>query len=187
MSKKKEAILKAALELIVKHGLHAVTMADIAQKAHTGIGTIYRNFKDKDDIVQQIWIWQKKQESQFIFNQYNENDSVKNRFWFLWKKVIHYFLLHQNEYYFSYHFSALPILTKEVHSIAMKDFLTFDKMFQEGIQQNLFKKNLTPRQLRLYTFGSINGWLLWSFDIKTDFTEEQINQFIQMAWDSITN
>ncbi len=183
---KKKAILNASLELIVQHGLHGVTMADIADKACVGIGTIYRNFKDKYDIVQQVWIWQKKSESRFIFHQYNEKDSIENRFWFLWKRVIHYFLHHQNEYYFSYHFSASPILTDEIHEIAMRDFLTFDKMFEEGIQQNLFKDNLTARQLRLYTFGSINGWLLWSFDMKTSLTEEQIDQFIQMAWDSIS-
>lgn len=182
---KQESILKAALKLIVRDGLHAVTIAQIADEAKVGIGTIYRHFKDKNDIVQQLWIYQKKDESKYVFSKFSDEGSVKAKFWFLWGKVIEYFLKHKSEYYFSYHFAASPILTEEIHKEAMNDFLVFDKMFEEGIAQNLFKSDLSPRQLRLYTFGAINGWLLWSFDLKLTLSNKQVEQLIQMAWDAI--
>ncbi len=182
---KKEAILQSSLNLIVDNGLHSVTMADIADKANVGIGTIYRNFKDKEDIVQQLWIYQKEEESHFIFNNYKEEGTIKERFWFLWGRVIEYFSTHRAEYYFSYHFAASPILTPEIHQVAMKDFEAFDKMFQEGIEQGMFKNKLSSWQLRLYTFGSINGWLLWTFDLKIPLDDVRKEVFLQMAWDSI--
>ncbi len=182
---KQQNILQAALKLIVNNGLHSVTMAQIADEARVGIGTIYRNFKDKEDIVQKVWIAQKIEESAFVFKHYNPEGTVKQRFWYLWKQVILYFLHHKTEYYFSYHFAASPILTEDIHNIAMNDFLAFDEMFQEGIDQNLFKENLTARQLRLYTFSSINGWLLWSFDLEIDIDEAQINLYTQMLWDAV--
>ncbi|MDG3582893.1 TetR/AcrR family transcriptional regulator [Galbibacter pacificus] len=182
---KKESILIASLKLIVQKGLHAVTMAEIAKEAKVGIGTIYKHFKDKEDIVQQLWIFQKQDESEFIFKDYIVEGIVKERFWFLWEKVIQYFISHHDEYYFSYHFAASPILTKEIHNIAMKDFLAFDVMFEEGLKEGLFKENMSARHLRLYTFSTINGWILWSFDQKIDFTDEKIDQFITMAWDAI--
>ena len=180
-----ERILYASLKLIVQKGLHAVKIADIGQEAKVGIGTIYKHFNDKEDIVQKLWIFQKEDESHFIFQDYKAKGSVKERFWYLWERVIKYFILHKDEYYFSYHFAASPILTEEIHEVAMKDFLAFDGMFQEGIDQDLFKEDISARHLRLYTFSTINGWILWSFQQNVEFTEKRVEQFINMAWDAI--
>jgi len=180
-----ERILYASLNLIVKKGLHAVKISDIGNEAEVGIGTIYKHFKDKEDIVQKLWIFQKEDESDYIFNDYSAQGTVKERFWFLWEKVIRYFITHKNEYYFSYHFAASPILTEEIHEVAMKDFLVFDSMFEDGLKENLFKEDITARQLRLYTFSTINGWILWSFQQEIIFTDKKIEQFITMAWDAI--
>lgn len=43
-------IFVAARELFAEQGLEA-SLADIAERANVGLGTIYRNFKDKDDLV----------------------------------------------------------------------------------------------------------------------------------------
>ena len=42
------------MQLFVEHGAHAVTMAQIAEAAHVGVGTVYRNFSSKEEIIQQI-------------------------------------------------------------------------------------------------------------------------------------
>jgi len=180
-----EKILYASLRLIVRKGLHAVKMSDIGSEANVGIGTIYKHFNDKEDIVQKLWIFQKKDESGFIFDDYFEEGTVKERFWFLWGRVIQYFILHEDEYYFSYHFAASPILTEEIHEVAMKDFLAFDSMFEDGIRENLFKDDISAHHLRLYTFSTINGWILWSLQQNINITDAKINQFLTMAWDAI--
>ena len=177
-------ILKASLKLFVVQGVHAVTIAQIGKEANVGIGTIYKHFKDKEDIIQKIWIEQKKWESDFIFNNFKNSGTVEERFKILWQNVILYFLQNPLEFQFSYNFAASPILTNEIHDIAMKDFLIFDQIFQEGIDQNLFKP-LTANHLRLFTFSTINGWILWAIDEKIDFSQQQIDLFLDMAWDAI--
>lgn len=47
---KREAILKAALEVFAEKGYHAAGIADIAARLDAGHGTIYRYFKNKLDI-----------------------------------------------------------------------------------------------------------------------------------------
>ena len=183
---KVDRILQASIKLIVTKGLHAVKIADIANEAGVGIGTIYKHFKDKEDIVQKLWIWQKKEESSYVFKGYTQfQGDAKERFWFLWERVIRYFVSHRDAYSFSYHFAASPVLTEEIHDVAMKDFLLFDQMFEAGREQNLFKDDLSARHLRLYTFSTINGWLLWTFDQSIALTDAKIDQLIQMAWDAI--
>lgn len=181
---KRIAIIKASLKLFVSNGIHAVTMSQIATEANVGIGTIYKHFRDKEDIMQQIWVEQKKWEAQFVFENYQNNGSVEQKFRILWEKVIRYFLKNPLEFQFSYNFAASPILTSEIHSIAMKDFLVFDALFEEGIKLNLFKP-LKARHLRLFIFSTINGWILWAIDEKLEITDQTIALFLDMAWDAI--
>jgi AcrR family transcriptional regulator len=182
---KRIQILRAGLKLFVTQGVHAVTIAQIATEAKVGIGTVYRYFSSKEDIVQQIWIQQKSEESAYIFQNYVPKGSIREQFDFLWERVIRYFLEHPLEFQFSYQFAASPILTNEIHEVAMKDFLQFDALFDAGIKQDMFKP-LTGRRLRLFTFSTINGWILWALDEKMEIDDTTINMFLQMSWDAIT-
>lgn len=49
---KRTAIMLAAMELIADQGFHGTPTSQIAQKAGTGVGTIYRYFKDKDELIE---------------------------------------------------------------------------------------------------------------------------------------
>lgn len=51
---KKQAIIQAALELIAEQGFHATPMAQVASHAGVGVGSIYRYFKDRDDLIHTI-------------------------------------------------------------------------------------------------------------------------------------
>ncbi len=52
---KRERILAAALELFAEQGFHGAPTSAIAARAGIGVGTIYRYFKDKDDLIQQLF------------------------------------------------------------------------------------------------------------------------------------
>ncbi len=51
---KMDAILRAAFELLLAHGVRAVTIADIANKAQVSQVTIYNYFGSKDGLVKQV-------------------------------------------------------------------------------------------------------------------------------------
>jgi len=42
--------MQAAEELFTSRRFHEITLDEVAQAAHVGKGTIYRYFKDKDDL-----------------------------------------------------------------------------------------------------------------------------------------
>jgi len=48
--KQRQEMLAAALELFSEKGYHSVTMHEIAQKAEFAIGTLYKFFKNKEDL-----------------------------------------------------------------------------------------------------------------------------------------
>ncbi len=45
---KRQAVLRAALALMVERGFHGTAMPQVAAQARVGVGTIYRYFADKD-------------------------------------------------------------------------------------------------------------------------------------------
>lgn len=52
---KRDAIQEAALVLFAEKGIDATTTREIAQRADTAEGNIYRHFKGKDDLVRQLF------------------------------------------------------------------------------------------------------------------------------------
>lgn len=51
---KRQQIMQAAEKLFTTRRFHEITLDDVAQAAHVGKGTIYRHFKDKDDLFFQV-------------------------------------------------------------------------------------------------------------------------------------
>jgi AcrR family transcriptional regulator len=51
---RREQIMQAAEKLFTSRRLHEITLDDIVREAHTGKGTIYAYFKDKDDLFFQV-------------------------------------------------------------------------------------------------------------------------------------
>ncbi len=59
---RKQSILEAAIEVFSKGGFRNSSISDIAKRADVAEGTIYRYYKNKEDL--------------FFFNSHSENDRV---------------------------------------------------------------------------------------------------------------
>jgi AcrR family transcriptional regulator len=57
---KRDAILRAALEVFAAHGVHGVAVPEIAQRAGVGTGTIYRFFESKEVLINEVFREQKR-------------------------------------------------------------------------------------------------------------------------------
>lgn len=54
---KEEAIRLKAVELFVKHGFDGLSMQKLAKEAGVSPATLYIYYKDRDDMIVQLWIW----------------------------------------------------------------------------------------------------------------------------------
>ena len=52
---KRGAILEAALSLFVERGFHGTAVPALADRAGVGAGTIYRYFKNKEGLVNELY------------------------------------------------------------------------------------------------------------------------------------
>jgi len=86
--RKRSEIMQSALELIAEKGFIGAPMAMIADKAHVGIGTIYHYFKDKDTLINELYMDMEGKLIKFLESNYNEGDSVRERILQLFRGVL---------------------------------------------------------------------------------------------------
>jgi AcrR family transcriptional regulator len=81
---KREDILKAALSLFAARGSHGTAVPLIADRAKVGAGTIYRYFKDKENLVNELYRFWKNQLFEAIIKGLSEDMPLRTRFHEIW-------------------------------------------------------------------------------------------------------
>lgn len=77
---KRTAILEAALELIAVGGFHATPTSKIAHRAGVGIGSIYRYFKSKDDLIQALFTELAEKSRQAIMHDWDAELPIRDQY-----------------------------------------------------------------------------------------------------------
>jgi AcrR family transcriptional regulator len=77
---KREDILNATMSIVSKHGFQNVTIADVLEKANTGVGTLYNYFQGKDDLIKNLYVEIKDQVSRDILSNIAAANGIRPRF-----------------------------------------------------------------------------------------------------------
>jgi AcrR family transcriptional regulator len=89
---KRTAILEAALDLIAVGGFHAAPTAQIAEKAGVGIGSIYRYFKSKEDLIQALFIDLAEKSSQAVMRDWDVQAPLKEQYIHIMRNTFQYLI-----------------------------------------------------------------------------------------------
>jgi AcrR family transcriptional regulator len=84
---KKQNILDAALVLFAERGFHGTSVAEIAESAHVGAGTIYRYFKDKEELVNALFRYWKHRMAEAVTEGLDETLSPRRLFHEWWVRM----------------------------------------------------------------------------------------------------
>ncbi|PLX89013.1 MAG: TetR family transcriptional regulator [Desulfuromonas sp.] len=181
---KREAIMQAAMELIAEQGFHGTPTSQIADRAGTGVGTIYRYFKDKDELIEAI---HKKNHAIFVSTfteHYDANLPIRENYLRIFTALTKLFVAKPYEIRFMEQFYNSPygVAKKRAEETECeKPLFTF---FAQGQQQQVIK-NLSLEILLSLSLGSIlflvrdhhNGFLTLG--------DESIAAVVQANWDAI--
>jgi TetR/AcrR family transcriptional regulator, repressor of fatR-cypB operon len=85
---KREAIMNAALELFAERGFHGTSVAQIADRAHVGAGTIYRYFEDKEVLVNALYQRWKREVHSYVKSELPMEAPPRQLFHELWSRMI---------------------------------------------------------------------------------------------------
>ncbi len=136
---KRSAALRATLELIAEQGFHATPMSQIAGRANIGVGTIYRYFSGKDDLINSLYVDVKTKIARHILKNYTETGPVEACFYSMIGDTVLYFIQNPLELSFTEQYENSPLITSATREEGARISLPVTKLFKRAGQQGLLK------------------------------------------------
>jgi len=166
--RQRQEILEAALNLFSEKGYHNVTMHEIAGKAEFAIGTIYKFFKNKEDLYKALILEKAEEFKEMILEAVKgSQDEVEKLRNFvkakgdLFRAHIPVIRLYFSETH-GESFSLLAGLDAKIRSLHSEFLKKLAAIFASGIRKNQFKKIADPYYLAVALDGITTSFLfLW--------------------------
>ena len=136
---KRTAILAAALDLIAEQGFQGSPMSQVALRANTGVGTIYRYFDGKDDLLNVLYLEVKRQITGAIVRGYSEDLPATKAFKQALRSIVEFYVENPKVLSFSEQYLSSPLITATTHEEGMRVAEPVSKLFQRAYEQELLK------------------------------------------------
>lgn len=183
-SDKTKRILNAALQLITERGLERTPMSMIADGAEVGMGTVYKYFANKADIINAIYVKLKEEEAELVFVNRTNHNNVRETFEDYYGRMIDYFLDNPSKFDFISQYAFSPIIKEDTQRTAMARFYHFDELYKKGLQENLFK-DIKAAHMTFFVFSAIAYWIKAAKEVHIPLDGNLKSTLLQMAWDAI--
>lgn len=106
---KEKAILREALHMIVKEGFDGLSMQKVAKAAGVSPATIYIYFKDRDDLIIQLYARIMEKYFRFILQDFDPESSFAEGMRVQWKRRVQFALEHKEVGLFMEHITYTPL------------------------------------------------------------------------------
>ncbi|GMO21825.1 MAG: TetR/AcrR family transcriptional regulator [Termitinemataceae bacterium] len=181
-SSKRDDLLNAALKLIAGQGFHAAPMSQIAEEANIGVGTIYRYFKNKDELINGLYLEIRKRMAEAIGKDHDEDAPLKTQFVKSLQNLIHYLIEHPTEIQFTEQYEHSPFITDETKVEIEKVASPISDLLIRAQKEKLLKPLPFPMLMSMFSGASMG--LLKAYLQKKSSTAK-MNEAIEAIWDML--
>ena len=181
---KRQAVLDAALELIVEFGFHGAAMSKVAKRAGVSAGIIYHYFKNKDDLISQLYIEVKQRVAKALMKTLNTDLPLRTQIQGICREMFTYNLTHQKEAKFIEQYYSSPYFTGEVDGKCLEFFAPVIEIFDRAVAEKIIKD--LPRQVyQTFIVDVANGLAKKQAIGVLELTDDLINQVINATWEAL--
>jgi AcrR family transcriptional regulator len=182
-SSKREDVLNATLSIIADQGFHAAPMSQIAEKANIGVGTIYRYFKNKEELINALYLEVRTRMAGEILKGETIPEKVKDQFIYYMQNLISYLIIHPSEILFSQQYENSPFITEETRAKVNRIASPIADLFTRARNENLLKDLPDALLMSLFTGASM---ALLKECLRNEPLRGQIDEGIEAIWDMLT-
>ncbi len=182
LPEKKAAALQATLELISEQGFQGTPMSQIAARADIGVGTIYRYFANKDDLLNALYLELKSRLTRALLQNYSPGAPISKSFKQVMRNIVHYYVEHPAELSFSEQYESSPLITEATREQGARLAEPIIELFERARKQHVLK-DLPLKMLAVIINGSIVALakLYLSGTVKMDVLDAGLDAI----WDAI--
>ncbi len=180
------AVYKASLELIAVQGFHGTPMSQIAKKAGVGVGSIYRYFKDKDDLIHGVHAQADRKMTEALTSVYVAGSSEKEQFFALVISLTKHLIANPLEFKFLEQYYNSPYGTEKKREKFFEEVPANDddRPFLSLLKGEAFKDMPLP-SLHALAFGPLIFGIRDHFSGIQIMDEDLINQLAKGCWDAV--
>lgn len=181
---KESTIIRATLQLIFREGLAGLKMSDIAKQASMAVGTLYIYFKNKEDLLNHLFLHFKRESMTQLAQKIDFAQPFKVNFKQLWHNYLAYAVDNPEQATLLEQLHYSPYLRPEVVEETDKLLQPIRDMLNEGKRQMLIK-HIDNELLLAFLSGSINQIARRFGENDQKLSLEQREQAFDMTWDAV--
>lgn len=181
---KRNALVKATIDLVNNNGFHATPMSKIAKMANVSPATIYLYFDSKQDLVNKVYLEVKTAYTHFAFATYNENMPVKEGFEMIWRRIADFKLRELDEALFLSQCDTTPMIDEPSRQEGIKHLQPLLDLWKRGKEEKIIKP-ISDYLLYAYTISPLSFLMLMQKREVFKITNKTIEEGYQVAWDAI--
>jgi len=156
---KYQRILEAAVKVFAKHGFFQATVSQIAGEAGVADGTIYRYFKNKDDILIQFFSYKTKEVFSSLKEEVNTADNAIGKLRIFVRRHLEEFQQNRDMalvYQAETHRHA-SLAEKQIKEMAKMYLDLVSEIIEQGQEEGSLRKDLYLGLAKHFIFGGIDG------------------------------
>ncbi len=181
---KRNALIKATIELVNNNGFHATPMSKIAKMANVSPATIYLYFENKQDLVNKTYIEVKAEYTSYAFATYKGDMSVEAGFKLIWKRIADFKLNECENAMFLAQCDNTPMIDEPSRQEGIRHLQPLLDLWQRGKKEDIIKP-LSDYLLYAYTINPLSFLLMAQRRGSFQLDKVHIEEAYQAAWSSI--
>jgi AcrR family transcriptional regulator len=134
-----EQIFESTLKLVLERGFAGLKMADVAKEAGLATGTVYIYFKDKDDLINQLYLFLKRRKTIMFLKGIDQNEdfqTVIRKVWFAYFEVTQQ---NANESAFLEQYYRSPFLKSNVKEESQQLLKPIYDLLERGVKEGVIE------------------------------------------------
>ncbi|MEX6625714.1 TetR/AcrR family transcriptional regulator [Tenacibaculum salmonis] len=181
---KRNALVKATIELVNNNGFHATPMSKIAKMANVSPATIYLYFENKQDLVNQTYIEVKSKYTDYAFATYNDKVSVEIGFEVIWKRIADFKLKECENAMFLAQCDNTPMIDELSRQEGIKHLQPLLDLWRRGKKEGIIKP-MSDYILYAYAINPLSFLIISQKRGAFTLDKTHIEEAYQSAWNSI--
>ncbi|WP_340156460.1 TetR/AcrR family transcriptional regulator [uncultured Winogradskyella sp.] len=181
---KRNALVKATIELVNNNGFHATPMSKIAKMANVSPATIYLYFENKQDLVNQTYIEVKAEYTKYAFENFDTTLSVEAGFEHIWKRIADFKLKECENAMFLAQCDNTPMIDEESRQQGIKHLQPLLDLWARGKKEGIIKP-LSDFLLYAYSINPLSFLMINQKRGTIQLDKTHLEEAYQSAWSSI--
>ncbi|WP_179319940.1 TetR/AcrR family transcriptional regulator [Winogradskyella helgolandensis] len=181
---KRNALVRATIELVNNNGFHATPMSKIAKMANVSPATIYLYFENKQDLVNQTYIEVKAEYTKYAFANYEANMPIEEGFELIWKRIADFKLNECEHAMFLAQCDNTPMIDEESRQEGIKHLQPLLDLWERGKKEGVIKP-LSDYILYAYAINPLSFLMMTQKRGAFTLDKTHLEEAYQSAWSSI--